>query len=64
MTRPRTPGNPLAQDFTLIPLLRFAFPTIATMLFMGLYTMTDNDLHIQTCKHKCALSRQHRLPCH
>ena len=41
MTRPRTPGNPLAQDFTLIPLLRFAFPTIATMLFMGLYTMTD-----------------------
>ena len=41
MTRPRTPGNPMAQDFTLIPLLRFAFPTIATMLFMGLYTMTD-----------------------
>lgn len=41
MKHPEILSNPLAQDFTLIPLLRFAFPTIATMLFMGLYTVTD-----------------------
>lgn len=33
--------NPLAQDFTLRSLLNFAFPTIATMVFMGMYTLTD-----------------------
>lgn len=38
---PRMPDNPLAQDFTLASLLRFAFPSITTMLFMGLYTITD-----------------------
>ena len=33
--------NALAQDFNLPSLLRFAAPTVVTMLFMGLYTITD-----------------------
>lgn len=33
--------NPLSQDFTFYALLRFVFPTIVTMLFMGIYTMAD-----------------------
>lgn len=33
--------NPLAQNFSLFSLLRFAFPTITMMLFMGLYTIID-----------------------
>ncbi len=33
--------NPLSQDFTIKPLLKFAFPTIAMMLLMGLYTVVD-----------------------
>ena len=33
--------NPLAQDFTIKSLLKFAFPTILTMVFMGLYTIGD-----------------------
>lgn len=33
--------NPLAQDFTLPSLVGFAFPTMVTMLFMGLYTIGD-----------------------
>ncbi|MBM6800216.1 MATE family efflux transporter, partial [Coprobacillus cateniformis] len=34
-------NNPLAKDFTFSSLLRFAFPTIVMMLFMGLYTIVD-----------------------
>lgn len=33
--------NPLAQDFTIGSLLKFAFPTMLTMVFMGLYTIGD-----------------------
>ncbi|GKX28342.1 multidrug transporter MatE [Vallitalea longa] len=33
--------NPLSQDFTLFSLLRFAFPSIVMMIFMGLYTIID-----------------------
>ena len=34
-------GNPLSQNFSLKSLLGFAFPSILTMLSMGLYTLTD-----------------------
>lgn len=34
-------GNPLAQEFGMAGLLRFAFPTTVMMVFMGLYTMVD-----------------------
>lgn len=34
-------SNPLAKDFNVVSLLKFAFPTIAMMLFMGLYTIVD-----------------------
>lgn len=34
-------SNPLAKDFNVGSLLKFAFPTIAMMLFMGLYTIVD-----------------------
>lgn len=33
--------NVLDKDWRVLPLLRFAFPTIAMMLFMGLYTIVD-----------------------
>ena len=33
--------NPLSQDFTIKSLLKFAFPTILMMIFMGLYTIID-----------------------
>lgn len=33
--------NPLAQNFTIQSLLKFAFPSMVTMLFMGLYTIGD-----------------------
>ena len=33
--------NPLSQDFTIKSLLKFAFPTILMMIFMGLYTVVD-----------------------
>ena len=33
--------NPLSRDFTIKSLLKFAFPTIVTMLLMGLYTIVD-----------------------
>lgn len=32
-------SNPLAKDFNVGSLLKFAFPTIVMMLFMGLYTI-------------------------
>lgn len=41
MNQKQTAENPLAQDFDFGPLLRFAFPTIVMMLFMGLYTTVD-----------------------
>lgn len=34
-------GNPLSKDFTVLSLVRFAFPSMVMMLFMGLYTITD-----------------------
>ena len=34
-------SNPLAKDFNTRSLLKFAFPTISMMLFMGLYTIVD-----------------------
>lgn len=34
--------NALAQDFNLILLLKFAFPSIVTMILMGLYTTVDS----------------------
>ena len=44
-------SNPLAKDFNTGSLLKFAFPTISMMLFMGLYTIVDtifdHDLSIQ-----------------
>ncbi len=33
--------NPLSQSFTTKSLLKFAFPTILMMMFMGLYTVVD-----------------------
>lgn len=36
--------NPLSQDFTIRSLLRFALPSVVTMLFMGLYTIGDTIL--------------------
>lgn len=33
--------NPLSQNFTIKSLLKFAFPTILMMIFMGLYTVID-----------------------
>lgn len=34
-------NNPLAKEFNALSLLKFAFPTISMMLFMGLYTIVD-----------------------
>lgn len=34
-------SNPLAKNFNTGSLLKFAFPTISMMLFMGLYTIVD-----------------------
>ncbi len=33
--------NPLAVDFNALSLIRFAFPSMVMMLFMGLYTIVD-----------------------
>lgn len=33
--------NPLSENFTIKSLLKFAFPTILMMIFMGLYTVID-----------------------
>lgn len=41
MSNTQIPKNPLSQDFCLKSLLKFAFPTIIMMIFMGLYTMVD-----------------------
>lgn len=37
----RREADPLAQSFDIKSLLRFAFPTILTMISMGLYTVVD-----------------------
>lgn len=34
-------GNALDREWGAYSLLRFAFPTIVMMMFMGLYTMVD-----------------------
>lgn len=34
-------NRPLGQNFTAASLLKFAFPTMVTMVFMGLYTIGD-----------------------
>lgn len=36
--------NPLSRDFNFLSLLRFAFPTIVMMFFMGFYTIVDTIL--------------------
>ena len=36
-----TQKNPLAESFNVISLIRFAFPSMVMMLFMGLYTIVD-----------------------
>ena len=36
-----TQKNPLAESFNAISLIRFAFPSMVMMLFMGLYTIVD-----------------------
>lgn len=41
MNQKRITENPLAQEFDFRLLLQFAFPTIAMMVFMGLYTIVD-----------------------
>lgn len=51
----KSPENPLAQNFTIGALLRFAFPTIVMMVFMGLYTVGDTVI-ISRFVHTDALS--------
>lgn len=41
MSNTKISPNPLSQDFNVKSLLRFAFPTILMMIFMGLYTIID-----------------------
>ena len=41
MAEAQTTENPLSQNFDIKSLLWFAFPTIITMIFMGLYTIVD-----------------------
>ncbi|MDE7207416.1 MAG: hypothetical protein K2N90_09740, partial [Lachnospiraceae bacterium] len=36
-----TNQNILGIECTFLPLLKFAFPTVIMMLFMGLYTIVD-----------------------
>ena len=36
-----TQKNPLAERFNALSLIRFAFPSMVMMLFMGLYTIVD-----------------------
>ena len=36
-----TQENPLAESFNALSLIRFAFPSMVMMLFMGLYTIVD-----------------------
>lgn len=41
MSNIQTIENPLSQNFDMKSLLKFTFPTILVMIFMGLYTMID-----------------------
>lgn len=41
MNETQAAENPLSQDFDIMRLLKFAFPTIVMMLLMGLYTIVD-----------------------
>ncbi len=41
MSRMPASKNPLSQNFTMKSLLKFAFPSILMMVFMGLYTVVD-----------------------
>lgn len=34
-------NNPLAKSFNMVSLIKFAFPSMIMMIFMGLYTITD-----------------------
>ncbi len=36
-----TQRNPLAEEFHALSLIRFAFPSMVMMVFMGLYTIVD-----------------------
>ena len=36
-----TQRNPLAKNFSTVSLIKFAFPSMVMMLFMGLYTIVD-----------------------
>ena len=36
-----TQRNPLAENFNAVSLIKFAFPSMVMMLFMGLYTIVD-----------------------
>ena len=40
--------NPLSQNFTLKSLLKFSFPTILMMIFIGLYTVVDTIWIVNT----------------
>ena len=33
--------NPLAKEFHTLSLIKFAFPSMVMMVFMGLYTIMD-----------------------
>lgn len=50
-----TEQNPLAQNFTARSLIRFALPSMAMMLFMGLYTIVDT-IFVARFVHTDALS--------
>ena len=41
MPETQTQKNPLAKSFNGLSLIKFAFPSIIMMVFMGLYTITD-----------------------
>lgn len=36
-----TQRNPLAKNFNTVYLIKFAFPSMVMMLFVGLYTIVD-----------------------
>lgn len=36
-----TQRNPLAKNFDTVSLIKFAFPSMVMMLFMGFYTIVD-----------------------
>ena len=53
----RDQNQPLGQDFTAASLLKFAFPTMVTMVFMGLYTIGDTIVfRVLSAQTPCLLS--------